>query len=722
MSNVKCRIFSIFGIFLLCCCILAFAPTAHAAQASTSNVSGSLSVWSETTDWFIVDWNLDFTINSGAVGDTVSISTNNVNMWTPRDVTIGSGEVIGVLELVSSATSYPNSWNIRNEYQIRLTKEVASASVQLAGSTTTSFNRFIASGGHDEPVWINVNGVNAASGSGHMHSCAWADSDTWSCIVGGIPQLHYENGSIAQTDFTGLVHAGDVGAQVQVGDRVVWNLKEHFFHIALKPGVTIGQEFEISPGYTPGNVPHSHYIATDPYGFLEPYNISNWKYKVLWCNEFDCAIEITQVGNNGSEWSFWQPFSFNLSPQNGTTVNFADKKTEPCDYWTGIYRAGSDSPYYQQDTAFDFIINSQEVLSEASFFARVNTSVTNGTITPSVQAEQGANITIEYSPNTGYELESIVVDGAALSLTSYPNSYTFYNTQGTHTIDVRYKIKTFTVTTSVTNGSISPSETVNWGTSKTVSYSPSSGYLLKSVTVDGSAVNISSYPSSYAFSNIQANHSIAVVYAAPTASKAGTPSSVTAETSTNDKITYTISYTNPTPIARTVVISDTIPTNMTANSINNGGTKSGNTITWTQSVAANSSGSVSWVARAEYAAANSTVTNTASVTFKKIAGSSESDVTLNVSKSNTVIRNPTLTTSCTNGTISVGNNNVHRGSNVTVYYSPNSGYLLYDVKIDGSNVNIETYPDSYTFNNYQDDHTVAVSYAAPSASKSWALT
>ena len=496
---------------VLCC------QSAYAATAPTSNVSGNLSTWSDGVDFYIVDWNIAFTVNSGAIGDTIPISTNNVTMWTPRDVTVGSGEKIGVLEYVSGGNNYPNSWDQRNNYQIRLTKEVASASVTLNGSTTTSFNRFIASSDHYEAVWITVGGVTAASGTGHMHSCSWSDSDTWGCIVGGIPALTYENGSISDSTFTGLVHPGNTGTTMQVGDQVVWRLKENFFHLMLRDGVSIGDEFTEDAGYSPGSVPRSRYIATEPYGFLECTGEVDWKYKVLWCNEYDCGIEITQVGSQNAEWSLWQSMMISLNPQNSSTVKFNEKRTEDCDYYIGIKRG--DWTYYHQDTSFNYTINSQEVLSEASFYARVNTSVIHGTITPSVQTEQGATITINYSPEEGYELEYIKVDGANVSLSTYANSYTFTNTQGTHTVDVKYKIKTFTISTSVTNGSITPTAVVNWGTSKTVSYSPNAGYLLNSVTVDGSAVNITSYPDSYTFTNIKANHSVAVTYAKPTAGK-----------------------------------------------------------------------------------------------------------------------------------------------------------------------------------------------------------
>lgn len=91
---------------------------------------------------------------------------------------------------------------------------------------------------------------------------------------------------------------------------------------------------------------------------------------------------------------------------------------------------------------------------------------------------------------------------------------------GDKTVYGTYHRILFSVSTSVVNGSITPSNgRVNVGTNHVVGYSPNAGYLLQSITVDGTPVNISSYPGSYTFGNIQADHSISVVYVAPSASK-----------------------------------------------------------------------------------------------------------------------------------------------------------------------------------------------------------
>ena len=77
----------------------------------------------------------------------------------------------------------------------------------------------------------------------------------------------------------------------------------------------------------------------------------------------------------------------------------------------------------------------------------------------------------------------------------------------------RVKLK---ITTSVTNGTIDPSCDAYKGDNKTINYAPKDGYKLKRVTVDGAEVDISQYPSSYTFTNLDKNHEIAVVYELPT--------------------------------------------------------------------------------------------------------------------------------------------------------------------------------------------------------------
>ncbi len=124
--------------------------------------------------------------------------------------------------------------------------------------------------------------------------------------------------------------------------------------------------------------------------------------------------------------------------------------------------------------------------------------------------------------DTTYYLKEITAaPGYALDTTVYPfdakNTYS-YVTKGSATYDdltvnvkddpLRYK-----VTTSVRNGFIDPTATgLNWGTDKTVSYAPKSGYKLRSVTVDGVSVSTEDSASSHTFTDIRQDHTVLVVY------------------------------------------------------------------------------------------------------------------------------------------------------------------------------------------------------------------
>ena len=106
---------------------------------------------------------------------------------------------------------------------------------------------------------------------------------------------------------------------------------------------------------------------------------------------------------------------------------------------------------------------------------------------------------------------------------------------------------TFTITaTTGTNGTVTPAgiSTVTSGTSKTYTITPSTGYQIASLIIDGSAVAAAS---SYTFSNVTANHTISATFSAvvsntPTATLTASPSSVTSGSAS----TLTWSSTNAT--------------------------------------------------------------------------------------------------------------------------------------------------------------------------------
>ena len=69
------------------------------------------------------------------------------------------------------------------------------------------------------------------------------------------------------------------------------------------------------------------------------------------------------------------------------------------------------------------------------------TEVENGTIDPSVAAYEGDSVTIHYSPDSGYVLSRIEIDGVKQSLSGITTEYTFKNINKDHTIKVVYVAK-----------------------------------------------------------------------------------------------------------------------------------------------------------------------------------------------------------------------------------------------------------------------------------------
>ena len=146
----------------------------------------------------------------------------------------------------------------------------------------------------------------------------------------------------------------------------------------------------------------------------------------------------------------------------------------------------------------------------------ITISVTNGTASPSgsVQVEDGQSQTITFTPNTGYVLDYVMVDGNSASLTG--NSYIFTDVTADHSISVVYKVPPLptkhTITISVTNGTASPSGSVQVedGHDQTITFAPNAGYVLDHVTVDGTSASLTG--NSYTFTDVTADHSISVVY------------------------------------------------------------------------------------------------------------------------------------------------------------------------------------------------------------------
>ena len=182
-----------------------------------------------------------------------------------------------------------------------------------------------------------------------------------------------------------------------------------------------------------------------------------------------------------------------------------------------------------------------------------------GTISPSgtVSVKKNTSQVFTVTPSTGYKIKSVTVDGADKGAVS---TYTFSNVTAAHTITVAFEKLTNNITASAgTGGSISPSgsKSIAYGGSQTYTITPSTGYDISSVTVDG--VNKGKL-TSYTFSNVIGAHTISAAFTKKTytiSASAGTGGSISPSGSKavayGGSQTYTISPASGYDIERVTV-------------------------------------------------------------------------------------------------------------------------------------------------------------------------
>jgi rhamnogalacturonyl hydrolase YesR len=298
-----------------------------------------------------------------------------------------------------------------------------------------------------------------------------------------------------------------------------------------------------------------------------------------------------------------------------------------------------------------------------------------GSISPTgnVSVNQGDNQTFTISPNAGFIVSSVTVDGTNVGAVP---SYTFTNVQANHTIIAAFQPTnlTFTITSSAgASGTITPSgtTTVTQGSNQTFTMSANAGFIISNVVIDG----VSQGPlNSYTFSNIQSNDNITVAFL-PTA----TTFTLTASASSGG----TISGTNPTgkmlPLSGPITVIQ--GTNQSFTIVPDSGFVVSSVIVDGASVGAVTS----------YTFSNVLTNHTISAAFQAV---------------------PTFTITAsagTNGTINPSDTiTVTQGSNQSVSIAANSGFTVSNVTVDGASVGAVT---GYTFSNVQANHTISATFA-----------
>jgi len=149
----------------------------------------------------------------------------------------------------------------------------------------------------------------------------------------------------------------------------------------------------------------------------------------------------------------------------------------------------------------------------------INTGDNGSTDKPASQRVcRGTNFEYTITPNSGYRIESVTVDGVAQSFDQDGDTLTISNVQDSRTIDIDFEPSTVTITVqasgnggSVTNLGVNQ---VQIGANFTVTASLGAGGVIASFLVDGSEKSISNpdQNNSHTFSNVSVNHTVTVQF------------------------------------------------------------------------------------------------------------------------------------------------------------------------------------------------------------------
>lgn len=147
----------------------------------------------------------------------------------------------------------------------------------------------------------------------------------------------------------------------------------------------------------------------------------------------------------------------------------------------------------------------------------------HGSVSPSAvtMVASGGSQKFTFTADTGYKVSSVKIDGVADAAAAAAGSYTFSNVQKDGTIEVTFgtDVASHTITASAgANGKISPSGTVSVadGASQTFTITPDAGFAVAAIKVDGADKAVAS---TYTFTNVTADHSIAVTFKAAAPAK-----------------------------------------------------------------------------------------------------------------------------------------------------------------------------------------------------------
>ena len=153
-------------------------------------------------------------------------------------------------------------------------------------------------------------------------------------------------------------------------------------------------------------------------------------------------------------------------------------------------------------------------ISLEQYYINASVNTTGGIISPSgkIMVTTGDDITFTITPQIGYQIKEVLVDGINNPVAVANGEYTFYDIECSHVIVAKFEKQTFVIDASVTTagGTITPQgeSVITYGGSKAYTITPQAGYLIDEVLINGIPNATAATSGKYTFSNVTDNHTI----------------------------------------------------------------------------------------------------------------------------------------------------------------------------------------------------------------------
>ena len=371
-------------------------------------------------------------------------------------------------------------------------------------------------------------------------------------------------------------------------------------------------------------------------------------------------------------------------------LNDTDVTSKVVDNKYSIYKVSNDSTL---EVIFGHITHSLTIKSIGNGTSTYGGTTIRG-ISNSFTIEKGNNALITFTPDKGYRIKSVKLNGTDVTSNIVNNQYTISDINCDNTLEVEFEEITYSLTiTSAGNGLVSYNDTsiqgktisftIPYGSSATMTITPDTGYKLKSVKLNGKDVTSIVVNNQYTISNVTLDTTIEVVFEQITYS-------LTIKAIGNGTVTYDETTVRGKSSAFTINYGN----NATISIVPDDGYR-------IKSVKLNETDVTSTIKNNQYTITDIKANTTLEVVFEQIPNYTISIVSEGngkVTYGSSIIRNQSKEFT------------IREGNSISISFTPDSGYRLASVKVNGDNKTAQVVNNQLTIENISADMTIEVAF------------